>query len=52
MPLAGDLLLVGDDRAALKDLAIARTRIARERSAAAFDKGMRKAATSMLAVSP
>jgi hypothetical protein len=47
--VGSDLFLVGDDRTILKDLAAARTKIAREKSAQSFSLKMQKSASSLLA---
>lgn len=41
IPKAGDLFLVGDDRTVLRDLAEARMKLAREKTASKFDADMR-----------
>jgi len=41
VPKAGDLFLVGDDRTVLRDLAEARLKLAREKTASKFDADMR-----------
>lgn len=49
VPSAGDMLLVGDDESMLADLAEARAKLSREKSAAVFETDLRASISNMLA---
>jgi translation initiation factor IF-2 len=49
VPAAGDQLLVGENTAMLRQLALSRSKISREQSAARFDKDLRQSISDMLA---
>lgn len=49
VPAAGDLFIVGDDEGTLRNLAEARSKLAREKSSAAFQADLKQSLTDMLA---